>query len=349
MTDPMAAEVRRLRTAGQARPVPRRMSLQITNLCNSRCTMCSIWEIYRKDKGLLTQELTGPEWLKLTDRAISQGVMSVDITGGEPFMKEGVAELLKLLLRRTGFAAVTTNGLQPPRILETVEDILKDAPADSLFVVSVSMDGFSDTYAKIRGIRTGYARAERLLRGLVELRERYPQLSQQMSFTIMDENVDELPGLMAHALETGLVREPDDFGFRPVASGHYYAQENGLERRDKVIRTVKELNATYRFRRTLPFIEKIPEALADPGRMILPCYAMFASVWIDPYGGVAPCVTMTEDVIGNVRDFDLDLLPVWTGHLAQQTRERIKRNECAVCWTDCQAMESLEYESAGAS
>ncbi|WP_159044219.1 radical SAM protein [Streptomyces sp. NRRL B-24085] len=324
------------------------MSMQITNLCNSRCTMCSIWEIYRKEKGLYSTELTGEEWLRVTESALSQGVTSIDVTGGEPFLKEGVVELLSMVLRRTGFVAVTTNGLQPKRILGMVRKILTEAPEDSLFVVSVSLDGFSDTYGRIRGVRNGYDRARALLRDLAELRQSYPQLSQQISFTIMDDNVDELPALMADALRTGLVREPDDFAFRPVASGHYYAKNNTLEGRQKLIRTVEQLNREYRFERTLPFVERIPQSVNSPNEMIVPCYAMFASLWIDPYGGIAPCVTMTEDVIGNVRDTGYDILPLWTGSLAQQARDRIRRNDCAICWTDCQAMESIEYESAGA-
>lgn len=321
--------------------------MQITNLCNSRCTMCSIWQIYRDDKSLYRQELTGAEWLRVADLAISQGVRSIDITGGEPFLKEGVTELLGHILGRTGFVAVTTNALQPRRILEAVEKVLKGSPDDSLFVVSVSLDGFSDTYAKIRGVDDGFARAEKLLRGLAALREKYSRLSQQISFTIMDENVDELEPLMEHALSSGLVREPDDFNFRPVASGHYYAKENKTAHRDKLVAVVRGITEKYDFQRTRPFIEKIPQSVLEPDRLILPCYAMFASLWIDPYGGIAPCVTMTEDVIGNLRDTDLDIMPIWTGYKAQQSREKIAKGNCAVCWTDCQAMESIEYEAAG--
>ncbi|WP_369383976.1 radical SAM/SPASM domain-containing protein [Streptomyces sp. cg36] len=349
MTDPLALDIWKRRQSLQPGASPRRLSMQITNLCNSRCTMCSIWEIYRDDKALYRQELTGAEWLRVADLAIDHGVRSIDVTGGEPFLKEGVTELLGHVLGRTGFVAVTTNALQPRRILTEVERILEGAPKDSLFVVSVSLDGFSDTYAEIRGVKNGFARAEKLLRGLVALREKYPQLSQQISFTIMDANVDELEPLMEHALGTGLIREPDDFNFRPVASGHYYAKENTVAHREKITAAVQRLCDKYAFRRTLPFIEKIPQSVREPDRLILPCYALFASMWIDPYGGVAPCVTMTEDVVGNIRDTDLDILPIWTGLQAQQARERIGKGNCAVCWTDCQAMESLEYEAAGAA
>lgn len=324
------------------------MSLQITNLCNSKCTMCGIWKIYRgEDRRLLEGELAGPEWIRLVDRALARGVESFDVTGGEPFLKEGIADLLALMLRRTGFAAVTTNALQSGRILGAVRKVLAQAPRDSLFVVSVSLDGFDGTHAAVRGVRHGAARARELLRELGRLRREYPQLSQQISFTIMEENADEMPELMAEALRSGLIEEPDDFSFRPVASGHYYAQSNILENRRKVVRVIDRVQRDHEFRRTLPFVEKMSQSVLEPDRMILPCYAMFASLWIDPYGGVAPCVTMTGDVIGNVRETDFDILPIWLGHQAQQSRERIARDECAVCWTDCQALESIEYESAG--
>ncbi len=345
MTDPSASLVWRNRKLLLPRPVPRRISLQITNLCNSKCTMCSIWEIYHQDKALHRTELSGEQWLTVVNNAIDSGVMSIDITGGEPFLKEGVGALLSTVLRRTGFAGVTTNALQPERILREIRNVLAEAPDDSLLAVSVSMDGFPGTYAKVRGV-DGHGSVVRLLRELDALRGEYPQLNQQISFTIMDENVDEMPALMAYALDEKLIREPDDFTFRPVASGHYYAAENRLLQAQKVADTVTELQGRHSFRRTLPFISKIPQNVLEPKRMILPCYAMFASLWIDPYGGVAPCVTMTEDVIGNVRDTGFDLRPIWEGRRADEARQRIAAEKCAVCWTDCQATESLEYEAA---
>lgn len=81
------------------------MSLQITNLCNSKCTMCSIWKIYRGvDREFLDRELTGAEWLCPVERSLAQGVESFDVTGGEPFLKDGITDILALMLRRTVFA-----------------------------------------------------------------------------------------------------------------------------------------------------------------------------------------------------------------------------------------------------
>lgn len=77
----------------------------------------------------------------------------------------------------------------------------------------------------------------------------------------MEENVEEMPALIAEALQSGLIREPDDFNFRPVTSGYYYAQNKVIESRHKIIRAIEEIRQRHQFRRTLPFIEKMPQSI----------------------------------------------------------------------------------------
>ncbi len=91
-------------------------------------------------------------------------------------------------------------------------------------------------------------------------------------------------------------------------------------------------------------IEGFKENLRNPHKMPLPCQAFFVSCLIDPYGGVVPCITLTDKIIGNLRDTSYDLLPLWESDKAAGRRKVIKDGNCAVCWTDCQAFENLLYQ-----
>jgi hypothetical protein len=80
------SEVRERRALGLAPAVPRRITVQVTNLCDSRCSMCHIWRIYLEDKPLATRELSGDEWRLVLINALQRGVCHIDVTGGEPFL-----------------------------------------------------------------------------------------------------------------------------------------------------------------------------------------------------------------------------------------------------------------------
>ncbi len=344
-------QVRSERALGRPRDMPYRLTLQVTNMCNHRCQSCSIWRIYRDPDGREDprHELGAGQWLELASRAFDQGVETIDVTGGEPFLKKDIEVLLRLSLCRSGFSCVTTNALQCDATAARVETVLSGAPAESLFVVSVSLDGFEETHDRLRGVRGAYARATRLLGLLRDLRRRYPQLCPSVSFTIVPENCGEMGSLLSFLLGQDLIRTPDDFSFRPANAGHYYRTERVERDVERLELEMQKVMSAHRFTRNLPFFSGLRAHVRKPERMLLPCFALFASCWIDPYGNVAPCVSMTETTFGNVVDHGLDLRAVWHGERARELRQQIAMDECPVCWTDCQAHENILFNGHDSS
>jgi radical SAM protein with 4Fe4S-binding SPASM domain len=305
--------------------------------------MCNIWRIYRDGPERLSDELSGREWTALVEKAIAAGVRQVDVTGGEPFLKGGVVELIATLLRLLGFTSVVTNAVAPVMTARKVESVLERSPPDSTLHVTVSIDGLPATDAELRGLEDAYERACRLLEMLREMQSRHRGLVVNVSFTLQRENLHELVPLLGTLLEEGLIESAERFYFRPVSSLHYYRAANPPPDALAAIHEVEQAQQRFGFAGSRDFIEGIKTSIADPGRMIVPCYALFASCWIDPYGNVSPCVTMTEDHLGNVREHGLDLAAIWRSERAEALRARIAADACPVCWTDCQAYESLFY------
>ena len=61
---------------------------------------------------------------------------------------------------------------------------------------------------------------------------------------------------------------------------------------------------------------------------VIPCYAGWASAHIAPNGDLWSCCIRAESV-GNVRDHDYDITPLWRGQAMGALRGSIKRKECA--------------------
>ncbi len=108
------------------------LRVSVTDRCNLRCTYCMPEDVtFRPQADLLTFE----ELARAVGIAAGLGVTKVRLTGGEPLMRRGVAELARQVVAVTGITDVslTTNGL----LLERQAVALRDA---GLTRLNVSLD-----------------------------------------------------------------------------------------------------------------------------------------------------------------------------------------------------------------
>jgi radical SAM protein with 4Fe4S-binding SPASM domain len=78
----------------------------------------------------------------------------------------------------------------------------------------------------------------------------------------------------------------------------------------------------------------------ETGRTPMPCHALRASCFIDPWGVVYPCITYSRP-IGRLRDTGMRLAPIWDSHEARQLQREIWSGDCPQCWTACEAYQSI--------
>ena len=73
----------------------------------------------------------------------------------------------------------------------------------------------------------------------------------------------------------------------------------------------------------------------------MPCHALRASCFIDPWGVVYPCITYSRP-IGRLRDTGMRLEPIWNdGRDARRCSGEIWNGQCPQCWTACEAYQSI--------
>jgi len=86
------------------------LRISVTDRCNLRCTYCMPEEVTFLDKGEL---LTFEEITRFVEIVAPLGIDKIRLTGGEPLLRRGLAELVKMIVRVPGIKDVglTTNGL----------------------------------------------------------------------------------------------------------------------------------------------------------------------------------------------------------------------------------------------
>lgn len=138
------------------------MRVSITDRCNLRCKYCMPEDIewLPMDEILTLEEITD-----ICRQAAGLGIRKIKVTGGEPLVRKGCAELIKMLKSLPGIEQVTltTNGV----LLTSYAKALYENGLDA---VNVSLDTLDAAkYAQI----TGFDALQDVLSGINEM-EKYP-------------------------------------------------------------------------------------------------------------------------------------------------------------------------------
>lgn len=113
------------------------LRISVTDKCNLRCTYCM------PEKGVPRREhsefLSFEQITEVVRAAVGLGVRKVRLTGGEPLVKRGIVDLVRMLSAVEGLEhlAMTTNGT----LLGQYAHELKEAGLDSLNVSLDTLDG----------------------------------------------------------------------------------------------------------------------------------------------------------------------------------------------------------------
>lgn len=113
--------------------------LKVTGLCNFACEHC--WARLAKEKR------TYKEIIAAVDKLHEIGVLHITVSGGEPFLRDDIKDILKYIKHKGMHLSVYTNGsLLSKKLIDELETIM-----DETDVVQISLDGANkDTFYKQR-------------------------------------------------------------------------------------------------------------------------------------------------------------------------------------------------------
>ena len=321
---------------------PQAVSLEVTQRCVARCRMCNIWR--RPHEAL---ELSAEAWLALLERDLFSDVVELDITGGEPFLRRDLADLLTSVcamprrrLRSLRSIAVTTNGFLTRRVLAACRRILPAARRAGIDLVLVcAMDAVGETHDTIRGYPGGWRQTDQTIEGLIGLRADYPNLVIGLKTTILPETVGELEAIVKYAAKRDLftIISPCI-----VTRGRYLNADRAADlafqpaQRQAMARFFRKAASSWSFH------EACLVRYLEEGRMAKPCTCGFNYFFIRSQGALFPC-PMINLSPGNVTQEPIEKL------LASSTvagiRHRVGRfPECRHCTEPGLERYSLPYE-----
>ena len=138
---------------------PAAISFEITHDCIARCIMCNIWKIPAR-----VPNLPIADWLTLLSSPVLNDLRELDVTGGEPFLRDdlidlfdGICALKNTNLKKLRAVAVTTNGFLTRRVVATVEDIARRLHRGNIELVMVcAMDAAGPVHERIRRVKDAW-------------------------------------------------------------------------------------------------------------------------------------------------------------------------------------------------
>ncbi len=122
------------------------LRISVTDRCNFRCTYCMPKSVFNADYAFLPQSslLSFEEIVRLAGVFAGLGIEKIRLTGGEPLLRKGIAQLVRLLanIRRPDGSALdltlTTNATLLPKLAQPLREA-------GLRRLTVSLDAIDET------------------------------------------------------------------------------------------------------------------------------------------------------------------------------------------------------------
>jgi len=285
--------------------------LAVTYRCNSRCRTCDIWK-----------REPGPELRPEDFRRLPRGLRNVNISGGEPFLRDDLVEIVQVLREEYPKAdiVISTNGLVPERIERLVKQM-------GQIGVRVSIDAVEGLNDDVRGVKGSFKLAMETLDRLVALGLK----NLGISTTISDETAGSLRRLKEIAEERGIEFVAGLVHSSPIYFGHHEDKlpaGDGLEEallwlrhRELSSRRIKDWFRAY-------FTDGMIDQLRNRRRRIA-CRAGRYFFFMAPNGDVYPC-NMLPEKLGNI------MVETYDDMIARSAKALRQTDRCHVaCWMSC--------------
>lgn len=302
------------------RSTPSMVTVNLTNKCQQNCIYCEIGNDHPlSEKNTLT--LSDLTWI--VDQMALIKMPKISICGGEPFLFDGVVDIVDYAAKKNIRCSITTNGMTAHKLKETELSILKETKTE----INISIDSFQkNIQSYTRGTRTSLTNA---LKSVQKLHER--KIPVTVLTVITKHNYFELANFIVEAHKIGIRQVL----FQPVIYASNYPDITAVDRKSelnvgvekldtlidelkKVLEFEKKHNIKTNVYRILPWIRYyITAAVTQNGEWFFNkvlnqfyCREVHAIIDISYTGGIQPC-GLSMATINIHENRDLGLLTLW--------------------------------------
>jgi len=286
--------------------------LIITYRCNAKCYMCYTWQHpINKDK----------EFSPSLIHKIPEGLDFINITGGEPFLRNDIDEIIDTALSKTKRLVISTNGYFTEKIIRLAEKY------ENRIGIRISIEGLPAANDELRGIKNGFDHG---LRTLVALHDMGLK-DIGFGITVSDRNAKDMIELYRLANAMGI-----EFATAVTHNSFYFHKHDNKFQNPEMIKGEFEKIAVELLKTNRPknwFRAYFNMGLANKvkaGKRPLPCDVGTDVFFIDPHGNVMPCNGSDEPMMmGNLNELTFE--EIWNSAKAEEIRSKVKNCD-KQCW-----------------
>ncbi|MBU2519933.1 MAG: radical SAM protein, partial [Nanoarchaeota archaeon] len=232
---------------------------EITSKCNLNCVHCSSSD--------LEGEMTKEECFKVIDKLDDSGIFWVQLSGGEPLLRNDIFEILSYLRKKGIDTEIYTNGTL---ITKEIAKKLKILDVDN---INISLDGLKQSHERIRGRETYEKTVEGIKNCLDE------NLDAVLTITLMKSCIGDLEKLLEFAIQKGMDKVKI-IDLMPVGKGDALYKKEMLNKNEmkNVVKILKKYSDRLLIIPEVPIFEF--EHICDAARTFFR---------ITPDGNITPC------------------------------------------------------------
>lgn len=319
---------------------PRMVTVNVTSKCNQHCVYCEIGENIPSSKQgkLSTDDL---KWL--LDEMAHEGIKKISLCGGEPFLFDGILDVVEYAGKKNIRCSITSNGMTVWKLTAGELAILKNNQTE----INISIDSFDESLnAKTRGTAAALSNA---LKSIKVLNDRGIPLT--VLTAISKYNFHDLYNSFVLARKFGI----QQMLFQPIIYFSNYPDRDSIQNKSQLnvgienlgtllteLKKILEFEQKHAIKtnvyRIMPWIESyLQTAAGKNGRWFFEevvakfyCREIFAIIDISYDGGIQPCglALATTDIYQNR---EKGLLALWMEATAKIKEDLSKGNYRDYC------------------
>jgi len=328
---------------GVVRSKPSMVSINLTSRCNQKCIYCEIGTShFSHEKDILTAD--DLRWV--IDQMAVNKIRKISLCGGEPFLFEGIIDMVAYARTKNIRCSITSNGMTVPKLNDAELKILRECKTE----INISVDSFNgNIQSYTRGTATALPNA---LKSLQKLKENLIPVT--VLTVISKYNYYDLFESFKVAWEKGVLQVL----FQPVIYSSNYPEchavnnksqlnvgvddlEKLMDELKKILHFERRHNIKTNVYRILPWIEfYLKTVAAQKGQWFFNdvlrkffCREIYAIIEIGYDGGIQACGLLPASV-SVLNNRQKDLAELWsqaTMEIKDDMRNGRFHKECNAC------------------
>jgi len=310
---------------------PRELMFPVTYKCNSRCVMCNIWKLPKKN------ELSLQQIEQVLSDELFKGIQAINLTGGEPTLREDIVQVARVLvdkLPELKKITLTTNALNTSRVTKSCVEIAEVSNKRGVdFLVEASLDGIGNVHDAVRNVQNAFGKTSKTIFKIVQLSKRH-RFRFGINTVISPINLRDVPNVYEWCKRRSIdvfftVASIAENYFSNVGEEHLQVKAEEKEYLTDFLEELANRKSTRNF--LSYYYHDLTKMIRDGKPRTTPCVFAFDAFILDAYGDLYYCVHGKR--IGNCLGRNCSDIYFDPKNLAH--RNEVIQNKCARCFMNC--------------